>query len=97
MDLIAYGKGSSTRAPGGGIYIGKVTRINGELCYVQIPRLNQKAVYGPCPTAFGASTLAVGDTVFCAFTGHQLEQVVVLATTSPIDLTTGFVIDGGTA
>ena len=97
MELVSYGKGSPSKVQGGGVYIGTITRIDGDMAYVQLPKLTGRAVYGPCPTALGAGSMAVGDTVFCAFVGHQWDQLVVLACTSPIDLEAGYSIDGGSA
>jgi hypothetical protein len=86
MDLISYGKASSVQVQGGGVYIGVVTRIDGDACYVQLPRLSGEAAYGPCPTFFGANGLAVGDTVFCAFIGHAWDQLVVLSSTAEVSV-----------
>lgn len=91
MDLISYGKASSVPVQGGGVYIGTVVRIDGDACYVQLPRLSGEAAYGPCPTFFGANGLVAGDTVFCAFIGHSWDQLVVLSSTAVASM------DGGSA
>lgn len=56
------GLGTPDRSAGGGaIYVGKVTRVTGATCYVEVPRLAEGFELGPCryPAELaGADTLA---------------------------------------
>lgn len=81
--------------PNPGVYIGKVTKVTGATCLVEIPRLARGYTYGPAPypseygqgedtaNAEGHShdlrQLAKGDRVAVAFLEGGHDEVVVLA------------------
>lgn len=78
----------------GGVYLGRITRVTGTVCYLEVPSLAPGFEYGPAaypdtyadPTTSGgdpshthpARPLTVGDRVACAFLGGRQDDGVVV-------------------
>jgi hypothetical protein len=99
VEVVAFNKGSSGSLQPGGIYVGKVVRVDDAYCYVELPRLSPGSIFGPCLTISTTypSMPAIDDIVICSFLENNLDQVVVLGKTmTNADLINYDDIDGGT-
>ena len=99
MEVVAFNKGSSGSLQPGGLYVGKVVRVDGAYCYVELPRLSPGSIFGPCLTISTTypSMPDIDDIVICSFLENNLDQVVVLGKTmTTADLSVASVY-GGTA
>lgn len=69
----ATSSGSET----GVVHVGRVTRVRGARCYVELAQVAPGFEYGPCRYPAGA-TLVAGDVVAAAFLAGGADDVVVL-------------------
>ena len=99
METTSFNKGSSTSLQYGGVYVGRVVRVDGAYCYVELPRLSPGSIFGPCLTISSTYPFMpeIEDIVICAFMENNWDQVVILGKTMrDADLINYDDIDGGT-
>lgn len=64
---------------GPAVYLGTVTRVDGDRCYVEVPALARGFEYGPARYPADGIPPAAADTVAVAFLNGVLDELVVLA------------------
>lgn len=73
-------KASSRRPKTGGLYVGKVVRVNGGI-FVQIPSIAPQTTFGPC-VVFSSFPI-LGQRVLCSFLDNKFDEVVILGRKTP--------------
>lgn len=93
-NFTARNKNVSIPLEGGGIYVGRVSKVSGNQVFVEVPTLSPKYSFGPCSISGTSFSLELNDKVVCSFLNNSTSDLVVLG---KVYGGAALVIDGGSA